>query len=131
MDRRTHIRIARPTVNLEAAEAFWVAGVGLDVLWRHAPEPGSPYALLMVGYPDGGWHLELSRDPASPVLPTPTEEDLLVLYLGGEVDEDLLARITRYGGQLVPAANPYWDSWGVTLLDPDGYRLVLCTRRWA
>ncbi|MFD7700951.1 VOC family protein, partial [Streptomyces caelestis] len=26
--------------------------------------------------------------------------------------------------------NPYWDTWGVTLQDPDGYLLVLSTRTW-
>ncbi|MGV9639711.1 hypothetical protein [Streptomyces sp. NPDC003514] len=27
-------------------------------------------------------------------------------------------------------SNPYWNKWGVTVEDPDGYRLVLCTRAW-
>lgn len=27
-------------------------------------------------------------------------------------------------------ANPYWDTWAVTFLDPDGYRLVLSNRSW-
>ncbi|MHB8296804.1 MAG: VOC family protein, partial [Acidimicrobiales bacterium] len=26
--------------------------------------------------------------------------------------------------------NPYWDRWGVTIEDPDGYRLVLSHRTW-
>lgn len=31
---QTHIRIARPSRDLAAAERFWVHGLGLDVLWR-------------------------------------------------------------------------------------------------
>ena len=34
------------------------------------------------------------------------------------------------GGTRVPARNPYWDEWGVTIADPDGYRLVLSRRSW-
>ncbi|MFG2222403.1 hypothetical protein [Streptomyces sp. NPDC048644] len=35
------------------------------------------------------------------------------------------------GARRVAAHNPYWDTWGVTLEAPDGYRLVLCRRAWA
>ncbi|MFG1905269.1 hypothetical protein [Kribbella sp. NPDC048928] len=35
------------------------------------------------------------------------------------------------GGTVVPARNPYWDTWGVTIADPDSYRLVLCSRSWS
>ena len=124
----THVRLARPSRNLDAAERFWVGGLGLEVLWSAGPEDDG-HALLMVGWPGAGWHLELVADPA--VAPAPTEEDLLVLYLGGPVDEDLVRRLTDTGGTRVTARNPYWDRWGVTLADPDGYRLVLSTRDWA
>jgi len=30
----------------------------------------------------------------------------------------------------VAARNPYWDRWGVTIVDPDGYLLVLSHRSW-
>ena len=60
----------------------------------------------------------------------PTEEDLLVLYLGGEVDEDLVRRLVDAGGARVCARNPYWDRWGITIADPDGYRLVLSSLSW-
>jgi hypothetical protein len=42
----------------------------------------------------------------------------------------LLTRIDAAGGTVVPARNPYWDRWGVTIADPDGYRLVLSHRSW-
>lgn len=131
-DSAAHIRFARPSRDLRAAEDFWVSGLGLDVLYRHAAD-GTPgrSSLLMVGWPGAGWHLELVHDPAAPVEPRSTPEDLLVVYLGEPVPDSLVERLARHGGKRVPAHNPYWDTWGVTLQDPDGYLLVLSTRTWS
>ena len=125
-----HVRIARPSHNLRASERFWVGGLGLEVLFRadHSAEGG--HALLMVGWPGAAWHLELVGDPDDATPAAPTEEDLLVLYVGGEVDEDVIRRLVDAGGTRVAARNPYWDRWGVTIADPDGYRLVLSSRAW-
>ncbi|WP_433349118.1 VOC family protein [Microtetraspora malaysiensis] len=132
IDGQAHIRIARPTRDMAAAERFWVGGLGLDVLFRkEASGASGSHSLLMVGRPTGGWHLELVHDPAHPVDPRPTPEDLLVIYLGKEVPAELVERLERHGGARVAAHNPYWDEWGVTLQDPDGYRLVLSTRSWS
>lgn len=139
---RHHIRIARPSKDLTAAERFWIQGLGMAVLHRFEPsteEQGGGdgdgdvdrYALLMAGWRDAAWHLELTFDPQHPVTPAPTDDDLLVVYLDGPVPEDLVARLEECGGTRVPARNPYWDRWGVTVQDPDGYRLVLSTRRWS
>ncbi|KUF16985.1 VOC family protein [Streptomyces silvensis] len=132
VDGRSHIRIARPSRDLAAAERFWVGGLGLDVLYRH-DESGVPgeHALLMVGWPDASWHLELVHEAAAPVEPRPTEEDLLVVYVAGEIPDTLVARLEEHGGTRVQSPNPYWNEWGVTVRDPDGYRLVLSTRAWS
>ncbi|TDC39519.1 VOC family protein [Micromonospora sp. 15K316] len=123
-----HLRIARPSRDLAAAERFWVDGLTLDVLWRSTAGGPDEHDLLMLGWPDAQWHLELVAGGAP--TPTPTEEDLLVLYLDGPVDEDLVRELERAGGTRV-SAGPYWDRWGVTLTDPDGYRLVISTRGWS
>lgn len=131
-DATAHIRIARPSRDLQAAERFWISGLGLDVLYRHAADATSgEHSLLMVGWPDAAWHLELVHDPTAPVEPRSTPEDLLVIYLDEPVPGDLVERLERHGGKRVPAHNPYWDTWGVTLQDPDGYLLVLSTRAWS
>jgi hypothetical protein len=85
----------------------------------------------MLGFPGGAWHLELVHAAAEgfPV-PAPTEEDLLVLYVQGPVDEGLIERMVKAGGERVVARNEYWERWGVTVQDPDGYRVVLSTRGW-
>ena len=126
----SHLRIARPARDLAAAERFWVEGLGLDVLFRLDDTAEGGHALLMAGWPDAAWHLELVADPDGTTPPAPTEEDLLVLYLDGPVDDAVVRRLTEAGGTRVTARNPYWDTWGVTIADPDGYRLVLCTRSW-
>lgn len=128
-----HVRIARPSRDLAAAERFYVDGLGLRVLYRATSVPGDPdhaHDLLMVGWPAASWHLELVRDPSQPVEPRPTVEDLLVVYLDGPVDEALVDTLEQSGGRCVPSNNPYWDRFGVTVEDPDGYRLVLCERAW-
>lgn len=126
----SHLRIARPSRDLRAAERFWVDGLGLDVLFRIDDSAEGGHALVMVGWRGAAWHLELVGDPDGETPPAPTEEDLLVLYLDGPVDEDLISRLIEAGGSRVPARNPYWDEWGVTVADPDGYRFVLSSRSW-
>ncbi|WDG28417.1 VOC family protein [Streptomyces sp. CA-278952] len=131
-DATAHVRIARPSRDLEAAERFWVAGLGLAVQYRHGADGArGRHSLLMVGRPDAAWHLELVRDPAASVEPRPTPEDLLVIYLGEPVPDTLVERLEQHGGTRAPAHNPYWDTWGVTLQEPDGYLLVLSTRTWS
>jgi catechol 2,3-dioxygenase-like lactoylglutathione lyase family enzyme len=125
-----HIRLARPSRDLAKAERFWVGGLGLEVLERIGADAEGGHALLILGRPGASWHLELVGDPTGETPPAPTEEDLLVLYLDGEIDEDVVARLERSGGRRVAARNPYWERWGVTFEDPDGYRLVLSTRGW-
>jgi catechol 2,3-dioxygenase-like lactoylglutathione lyase family enzyme len=125
-----HVRIARPSHDLRASERFWVAGLGLEVLLRIDQSAEGDHALVMVGWPGAAWHLELVHDPDDLTPPAPTEEDLLVLYLGGEIDQDVIRRLVDAGGIRVAARNPYWDQWGVTIADPDGYRLVLSSRSW-
>jgi catechol 2,3-dioxygenase-like lactoylglutathione lyase family enzyme len=111
------VRIARPSHDLRAAERFWVEGLGLDVLFRADDSAEGGHALLMVGWPGAAWHLELVGDPedATPAAPT---------------DEDLARRLVDAGGTRVCARNPYWDRWGITIADPDGYRLVLSSLSW-
>jgi hypothetical protein len=51
-----------------------------------------------------------------------------VFYLG---DQDRVDRVlARLGVSPVPSANPYWDGVGVTVCDPDGFRVVLVAARW-
>ena len=130
---QSHLRIARPSRDLQAAERFWVAGLGLHVLWRSGPgrDVEGGHALLVVGWPGADWHLELVDDARTAASRPPSEEDLLVLYLDGPLDDDLEGRLVAAGGRRVPSRNPYWGQGGSTIADPDGYRLVLSRRSWS
>ncbi|WP_405490052.1 VOC family protein [Streptomyces sp. NBC_00096] len=130
IDSRTHVRIARPSLDIAAAERFYVDGLGLDVLWRTTGRVSGEHDLVMVGPGGGGWHFELTHDPERPLAPSPTVDDLFVVYLGEPPDEALVARLVEHGGTRVASHNPYWDTYGITVADPDGYRLVLCSRTW-
>ncbi|MEV7566652.1 VOC family protein [Streptomyces tanashiensis] len=131
IDAQTRVRVARPSRDLAAAERFYVDGLGLDVQWRSTERVPGKHDLLMVGPSDGSWHFELTHDPEHPLEPTPTVDDLFVVYLGAPVEEGQVERLLAAGGTRVPAHNPYWDEYGVTVADPDGYRLVLCSRSWS
>jgi hypothetical protein len=130
IDPNAHLRIARPSGDLLAAERFYVEGFGFEVLQRGRGTSTGERNLLMVGLPGAAWHIELIHDTVRTVEPVLTPDDLLVLYLDASPDPSLVARIERSGGKRVPAHNPYWDQIGVTFEDPDGYRLVLCERGW-
>lgn len=135
-----HIRIARPSFDLTRAERFYVEGLGLEVLYRiepdSEPQGGNGYVddLVMLGWANASWHLELVQDHPHDVtracLPRPTDEDLLVIYVEGPIDPSFLDRLMAFGGKKVTARNPYWEQWGVTVEDPDGYRVVLSQRGW-
>ncbi|WP_328538881.1 VOC family protein [Streptomyces sp. NBC_00344] len=130
IDSSTRVRVARPSGDLAAAERFYVEGLGLEVIWRTGAHVSGEHDLLMVGPPGGSWHFELTHDPEDPLVPAPTVDDLFVVYLGEPVAEDLVHRLIETGGTRVTSHNPYWDTHGVTVVDPDGYRLVLCSRTW-
>ena len=124
------IRVARPSRDLAAARSFWVDGLGLSVLWQTGPEAEGGHSLLMVGAPGAAWHMELVEDEAAHAASHPSPEDLLVLYLGHAPDDAVIDRLLSRGGVRVTSPNPYWERFGVTIMDPDGYRLVLSARTW-
>jgi hypothetical protein len=55
-------------------------------------------------------------DPTA-VTPSPTSEDLLVLYLSTPVDESVIVRLERPALARI-TQGAYWDRWGVTVEDP-------------
>jgi catechol 2,3-dioxygenase-like lactoylglutathione lyase family enzyme len=119
------VRIARQTGQLDEVVAFYRDRLGLPELTRSADHDG--YSGVMLDLPGTGAHLEFTATNHV-VPPTPHVEDLLVLYVGhrGEVDR----LVARAGVAPVPSANPYWDRVGVTIPDPDGYRVVLVAGVW-
>ena len=119
------VRIARHTERLEEVVRFYRDGLGLPELGRFEGHDG--YDGVFLALPGTSAHLELTTGGTHPA-PVPHPETLLVLYLGGrDAVEEALARV---GARPVEPANPYWAANGVTIEDPDGFRVVLVSDAW-
>jgi hypothetical protein len=109
----------------EELVGFYRDGIGLPELGRFEGHDG--YDGVFLDLPGTGAHLELTRGGAEGA-PAPHPESLLVLYLGSQ--EAVEAALTRTGARPVDPANPYWAANGVTIADPDDFRIVLVSRSW-
>lgn len=119
------VRIARQSGRLDEVVAFYRDGIGLPEIGRFSGHAG--YDGVMLGIPGTGAHLEFTAT-GHVAPPRPHVEDLLVLYLGDRSSvDDVLSRLDV---EPVPSANPYWDRVGVTVTDPDGFRVVLVAATW-
>jgi catechol 2,3-dioxygenase-like lactoylglutathione lyase family enzyme len=119
------VRFARHTERLDEVVRFYRDGLGLPEIGRFEDHDG--YDGVFLDIPGTGAHLELTSGGGHGA-PPPHPESLLVLYVGSdEAVEEILARV---GAAPVEPANPYWAANGVTIEDPDGFRVVLVTRSW-
>lgn len=99
-------------------------GFGLRVVGSFENHAG--FDGVMLGATGSAYHFELTRCRAHPVAPSPTAEDLLVLYVPGAAEwEAACASMRTAGFREVASFNPYWEARGRTFEDPDGYRTVL------
>jgi catechol 2,3-dioxygenase-like lactoylglutathione lyase family enzyme len=118
------LRIARPTDRLEEVVRFYTEGLGLKHLGGFKGHAG--YDGVFISLPGHGVHLEFTRHEAGSPCPAPTRDNLLVLYIPDRAARDVIvARLTRMGFAPVEPENPYWRQHGVTVEDPDGWRVVL------
>ena len=124
-----HLRIARPTDQIEAVTAFYRDALGLEVIGGFTDHDG--FDGVMLGLPGAGWHLEFTAKAGHAVGGAPTEDNLLVLYLPDDAEwRGAISRIEAAGHSPVASFNPYWDARGLTFEDPDGYRVVLQNAAW-
>jgi catechol 2,3-dioxygenase-like lactoylglutathione lyase family enzyme len=119
-----HLRIARPVSDLTRATEMYCRGLGLRLLDEFKDHAG--FDGVMLGEKDAGYHFEFTYCRSDPVVPSPTREDLLVLYIPRKEEwEHLCAAMSHAGFEAVTSSNPYWNTCGRTFEDPDGYRIVL------
>ena len=117
--RYVKARVARPVASLDASVAFYAGLLGLVHTGGFQDHDGYDGAFLAL--PGGG---ELELTVGSAVVPS-APDDLLCLYLATSADVSVLVASLPSSVPRVEAENPYWASYGVTVLDPDGYRVVL------
>jgi catechol 2,3-dioxygenase-like lactoylglutathione lyase family enzyme len=119
------LRFARHTNRLEAVVSFYRDGLGLPEIGRFAGHDG--YDGVFLAVPGTEAHLEFTAGGGHDA-PEPHPESLLVLYLGSP--DRVAEAVARAGVAPVEPANPYWGENGVTLEDPDGFRVVLVPEAW-
>ncbi len=102
-------RVVRGCASPEVSAEFYGRRLGFELDGPHVD-------LLLVALPGGG-SLELSVYAALP------SSDLLVLYLASSAEVTSL--VSSAGLSSAPSDDPYWSRYGVTVLDPDGHRIVL------
>lgn len=128
-DEVPHLRIARPVSDLMRAGDMYCRGLGLRVLGTFEDHDG--FDGVMLGVPGADYHFEFTRFRRDPVPPSPTVEDLVVLYVPDEAHwRAWCARVLAAGFREVAAFNPYWAARGRTYEDGDGYRIVLERAKW-
>ena len=104
-------------------------GLGLTVLGGFEGHDG--YDGVMLGIPDGPYHLELTRQHGYVAPRAPSAEHLLVLYEpDGARWEAACTRMIAAGFREVPPHNPYWARQGRTFEDLEGYRVVWQRTAW-
>ena len=118
------VRIARPTDQLIEIEKFYCEGIGLKKIGSFQGHVG--YTGMMIGLPNASYHLEFTQHIHGSPCPAPTKDNLLVLYMPNlESIHRIVERLKRMGFSQVQPENPYWEEKGITIEDPDGWRLVL------
>ena len=123
------LRVARPVSDLARSEILYCHGLGLQVIDRFENHEG--FDGIMLGLPGANYHFEFTRCSEHPVVPRPTDEDLVVFYIPSRPEwESACKNMIAAGFKPVASFNPYWDVRGRTFEDPDGYRVVLQNDAW-
>lgn len=117
-------RIARPTDQFEKVIAFYENGLGLKRIGEFYDHEG--YDGVMFGLPDEEYHIEFTRHIDGSPCPVPTKDNLLVFYMGEDSERKKVSkRLHALGYDEVEPEKPYWKDKGITIEDPDGWRIVL------
>ena len=120
-------RVARHTNNLEAIKAFYITILGFQELGSFINQ--EEYDGIFIGQPNENWHLEFTQS-TDIAQHTFDEDDILVFYPTSEIEYDAIVnRIKAHQLTFIKAKNPYWNTNGKMLLDPDGYRIVLSKQK--
>ena len=118
------MRLARPTSDIGRAVEFWTRIVGLEVLSSFENHDG--YDGTILSYPGAPWELEVTHHSSGAPLPSPTDEDIVALYMRRGLAEDVINRLRLAGHPQMRHPNPYWKAMGASVhTDPDGYTLII------
>src|SRR5688572_33102671 len=102
---QVHLRVARPTDDLDALVRFYRDGLGFAVLAEFRDHAGFDGVIL--GHPGAGYHLELTRRAGHPAGRAPDGDHLLVFYLPDPAAwAGAVGRLDTAGSRPVAAVTP-------------------------
>lgn len=120
----SQIRIARHTHDLKNLLRFYEEGLQFTRIGSFNDHNG--YTGVMLGMPDAHVHLEFTEHTDIKPIQTPSPDNLLVFYFKtAGLRDACVQRMNAMGFPAVAPENPYWLKHGITLEDPDGWRIVL------
>ncbi|MDZ5712684.1 VOC family protein [Jeotgalibacillus haloalkalitolerans] len=122
--KAAQIRMARPTDRMKEIIRFYEKGLGLKRVAAFQEHAG--YDGVMYGLPGTEVHLEFTSHASGSPCPDPGRDQLLVFYIPDAVQlKEMADRLMEMGYPPVEPENPYWKEKGVTIEDPDKWRVVL------
>ncbi|MFD0748600.1 VOC family protein [Mucilaginibacter calamicampi] len=116
------LRVARHTTQLTPLISFYTTILDLEVIGDFKNHGG--YNGVFIGGRNTGWHLEFTESTEAPSNKS-DDDDLLVFYVSPEEYKVITERIAANNIETVKPKNPYWEENGVTVVDPDGFRVVI------
>ncbi len=117
------LRVARHTTNLQPLIEFYTKVIGLEIIGEFKNH--NNYDGVFIGGKDVAWHLEFTVSNDKPNH-HPDEEDLLVFYAGSQEEYNTIkGNITVHNIEQLAPKSPYWKANGITIADPDGFRVVI------
>ena len=117
------LRVARHTVDLKPIINFYTTVLGLEIIGEFKDH--NNYDGVFIGGKSGNWHLEFTISNEQPNH-QPDDDDLLVLYAETVIEYEKIKRnIITHHIPYIDAKNPYWKENGITIADPDGFRIVI------
>jgi len=117
-------RVARPTHQMDKIIEFYHEGLELEIVGSFKNHNG--YDGVMFGLPSVDYHIEFTQSEAAVPTPPPSDDNLLVFYIPDQQKRDAIAaKLNGMGYKSVEPENPYWSQNGITIEDPDGWRIVL------
>ena len=116
-------RLARHTTNLKEIIHFYHKILGLDILGSF--EKHDNYDGVFLGVKNENWHLEFTVSNEKPVH-NPDDDDLIVFYPDSKSHfNKIVSALKAEKINSIESKNPYWKSNGITVLDPDNFRVVI------
>lgn len=115
-------RYARHTNKLNVLTDFYTNIIGLELLGAFKNHEG--FDGVFIGLKNKDWHLEFTQTEGK-VNNKLDEDDLLILYPNIIHFNIIKEMVFKNNIPILKAKNPYWDTNGITIYDPDQYRVII------